>query len=296
MTAAGSAVRPAWLNAGTRTRDYLEARRALDEGRPVHLALGDLPGARFWTWYGGMVRPELSRRTSAAADPSGSTAAAPQFPAPSGRVAVWYSSGAKSTYTLARVEHLRPTVLRYEDYEPFLAPYRGEGFLPLILAAASAGMGFSVAYLGVERNDLVVGAEPSTWRHVERTPAFIDQWNHFHPQHRLRSCCRDLEKEAVVAALLDEGRSFSSCHRRRSGWCRDCHGCLEAYYSAKATGRDIGFRLTRSVFDQVHTGEYRPYVASDFRRNPRNDLQYLVRLQIVHGLTFEPDRDCEGEG
>ena len=287
---------PAWLEPGTRTRTYLEARRALlqEEGKEkiVELAFDDDDAAAFWTWYASMLCP-ASGQGANVVRVTHSRPPVPAFPDPGGGVALWFSGGAESTYTLKRIEHLRPTLLRYEDLETLLAPYRGGGQVHLVLAAVSAGMGFSVAYLGVERNDLLLGADPRTWRYVERTPLFIQRWNRFHPQHRLRTCCGELEKEQIVAALLRGGIVFSSCDRQPSGWCRNCFKCFEAYYSAKAVGLDIGFRLSTEVFDQIHDREYLPYVASGFRLNPFNALQYFVRLQIVHGLTFDRDRDCE---
>lgn len=275
------------LAPGTRARSYLEARRALDDPATNRLALGMADALEFWRWYASMIRPEAAIRIVPAAEEP------PPFPEPNGQVCLWFSGGAESTFTLRKIEHLQPTLLCYEDFASVLDPYRGRGQVHLLLASVSAGLGYSVAYLGVERNDLLIGRNPATWPFVERSAQFIEEWNRHHPGHRLRTCCGSLHKEEIVAALLRWEQPFSSCDRRSGGWCRDCFKCFEAYYSARAMGLDIGYRLTRRVFEQIHDREYVPYVASGFRTNPFNALQYFVRLQISYGLVFDPDADCE---
>jgi len=273
------------LDFGTRGREYLIARRSLEDPASTQLRFptGDVYG--FWVWYASMLRGDSLSvcRTDEPLD---------EFPEPNGRVCLWYSGGAESTYTLQKIRHLRPAILRYEDYANYLRPYRGRGQVHLLLATVSASLGYSVAYLGIERNDLLLCNTSHARSYVERSSEFIRVWNQFHPRHRLRSCCTDLYKEQIVAELILSGTPFSSCDVLSSGWCRNCYKCFEAFYSAKAMGLSIGFRLQSDVYDRIYEGEYRSYVASAFRENPYNALQYFARLQILYGLQFERERDC----
>jgi hypothetical protein len=238
----------------------------------------------FWAWYSGWRGEPGALRVDAV------TADGPEFPEPTGRVALWYSRGMASAYTAHRIADLTPEVIRYEDVASTVGPHRAGAPLPFVLAVVSAHLGLSCAYLGVIRR-MACGA-PARLRaarpEADLGMEFLAGWNEYHPGHRLRTVCADLTRDRMLAALPPGAeRELFSCERTPDGWCRDCAACFESYYAAKAVGRSLGFRLTARIFDQLYTREYCNYLASEFGSDPSNRLQFYVYLQMTYGLRFD---------
>lgn len=272
---------------GTLAQCYLELRAQLHDPHCRVLRVPENANPEFWRWYAGMLRADCTTEVVPASDRIAT------FPPANGQVCLWYSGGVESTYTLDRIRDLDPVLLSYEDYSGSVDQFRLGGQVHLILAVLAAHMGFSTTYLGVERNDLFLSVSQKARSMVERVPLFIDRWNDFHADHVLRTACADFHKEELLVKVLDAGHStFSSCDRIAGGWCTDCFKCYEAYYSAKAMGRDLGFKLSRRVYSEIHDGEYLEYLNSGFRVNRYNAQQYFVRLQILYGLEFDMAADC----
>lgn len=240
----------------------------------------------FWEWYAATIRCGRPFRLSPAED-------VPPYPPPTREYALWFSGGVESTYTLEQIRDINPDLLRIDDYPVFFGEHRRVGQIHFICAAVAASLGYAETFLGVERNDLLLAHDPFSRRYVERSPAFVEAWSRYQPEHRLASVCSHLHKEEIIAWLdRRQLRVTGTCDRLRGGlWCGDCYKCFEAFYSAKAVGIDLGIRLSRRAFDEYHA-EYRRYVESDFTDNYNNAYQHYVRLQIMYHLRFEPDVDC----
>ena len=262
----------------------LEARlQVFGDGEVIRVPAG---AETFWEWYATTIRCGRPFRLSPAED-------APPYPPPTRGHALWFSGGVESTYTLEQIRDLNPDILRLDDYPVFFGEHRRVGQIHFICAAVAASLGYAETFLGVERNDLLLAQDPFSRRYLERSPAFVEAWSLYQPEHRLASVCSRLHKEEIIA-WLDRRRLrvTGTCDRLRDGlWCGDCYKCFEAFYSAKAVGIDLGIRLSRRAFDEYHA-EYRRYVESDFTDNFNNAYQHYVRLQIMYHLRFEPDADC----
>jgi hypothetical protein len=267
-----------------RTRYDLAIRRAMFSDDPVIEVPAGTEG--FWSWYADTVRFGEAYELRP-------VHGAPPYPAPSRPVALWFSGGAESTYTLHQIEHLEPDLLHIEDYAVFFGDDRKIGQIHFLCAAISAGLGYADTYLGVERDDLLLRRTRFAQRYVERHPSFLDRWSAYQPEHRLRTVCGQLDKEEVIAWLVAHDVPITgTCDRHDDGtWCGDCYKCFEAYYAAKAVGIDLGFRLTRRAFDEIH-GTYRRYVDTEFADSFNNSYHRFARLQILYGVTFDAVDDC----
>lgn len=243
-------------------------------------------GEEFWEWYAATVRFDRQFQLV--------TRSAPPYPTSNGKHALWYSGGVESTYTLEQIRGASPAILRIEDFPLFQSKHRRIGQIHFLCAAVASALGFNPIYLGVERNDLLLGKNRLSRQYVERTPGFLKAWSQYQPEHRLVSACSNLHKEEIIVWLHEKNIQITgTCDRLRNGqWCGDCYKCFEAFYAAKAVGIDLGIPLTRRGFDQYY-GEYRRYVDSGFQDNFNNAYQQYVRLQIVYNLTFDPEKDCQ---
>lgn len=213
------------------------------------------------------------------------------FPEPTGRLAFWRSTGIASAYTWTRVVHLEPEVLSYEDVMLRTGLHPGPGPGPLVLAALSAHLGMSCSYVGIAASPATVAD-----RGALDGPAFVSLWNEFHPGHRLRTVCADLTRDRLLAALpAGSERDLSSCDRRAEGWCGDCSSCFTAFYTAKAVGRPLGFRLSGAIFDDLYTRRYRRYLASEFQDGDSDTLRCLAHLQMTYGLRFDRTLDVSSD-
>lgn len=240
----------------------------------------------FWHWYASTIRLDRPFRLSPVPH-------VPPYPPPARGTALWFSGGVESSYTLERLRDAAPTILRIEDFPVFFGEDRRIGQIHFLCAAVAAGLGFGATYLGVERNDLALARNATARQYLERTPAFLEGWSRYQPEHPLRSACSHLHKEEIIAWLRERAIPITgTCDRLRGGrWCGDCYKCFEAFYTAKAVGIDLGIPLTRRAFERFH-GEYRRYVESGFMDNFNNAYQHYVRLQITYHLKFDFDCDC----
>lgn len=263
--------------------DLRTRQQAFGPGEVIEIADGS---EEFWIWYASIIRLERPFRMVRCAE-------APPYPAANGKRALWFSGGVESTYTLAHIRHLDPTLLHVEDFELFQSEHRKIGQIHFLCAAVASSLGYSQTYLGVERNDLLLCDDSFSRGYVERSNEFLQAWSRYQPEHSLLSVCNHLHKEEIIAWLQQKGLQITgTCDRYRGGrWCGDCYKCFEAFYTAKAVNIDLGIRLTRRAFTQYH-GEYRRYIDSEFRDNFNNAYQHYVRLQIMRHLKFEPDTDC----
>jgi hypothetical protein len=243
----------------------------------------------FWDWYASVVRCGREYELHP-------TVGVPDYPPVLSEVALWFSGGVESTYTLAQIKELHPVILRIEDFDLFRGEHRKIGQIHFLCAAIAASLGFALTYLGVERNDLLLANNPSSRSYVERSESFVQAWSRYQPEHRLASVCSHLHKEEIVKWLDVQGLKITGTCDRLSGgpWCGECYKCFEAYYAAKAVGVDLGIRLKRHAFDRYH-GEYKRYLDSGFTNNFNNAYQFYVRLQIMYHLRFEPELDCLSE-
>ena len=266
----------------------LEARRAVFGGAAAIAVPAD--GAEFWSWYAGFIRCGRPFQLTVGPDGEG-------YPAPSRGPALWFSGGVESTYTRAVLaeQGLEPALLNIADFPVFTGPDHRIGQIHFLCAVVAASLGYGPVYLGMERNDLLLGATPFMRGYVERHPLFAWHWSAYQPTHEIRTVCADLHKEEIIQWLHQRDlRITGTCDRLDGGaWCGDCYKCFEAFYSAKAVGIDLGIRLTRAAFDRYYA-EYRHFVDSGFTDNFNNAYQHYVRLQISYGLHFDPVGDCEG--
>ncbi len=263
----------------------LRARQQVfgDEGL-IHVPAGS---ESFWDWYAAMIRCGRPYRLILLDD-------VPPYPPPTRQHALWFSGGVESTYTLEQIKHHSPEILRIEDFPVFFGEHRKIGQIHFLCAAIAASLGFTLTFIGVERNDLLLAHNPFSRRYLERSPAFVEAWSGYQPEHQLVSVCSHLHKEEIISWLdKRELKVTGTCDTYRGGrWCGDCYKCFEAFYSAKAVGVDLGIRLTRRAFDQYYS-EYKRFVESDFTDNFNNAYQHYIRLQIMYHLRFEPDVDCQ---
>ena len=279
---------PAALEMGyaTRTRRDLTARREVFGDGPTIAVPED--GLEFWRWYAGYIRCGRPYKLQPASD-------AQTYPEPVRGPALWFSGGVESTYTrmMLAEQGIVPTLLDIADFPVFSGPDRRVGQIHFLCAAVASGLGCGPIYLGMERNDLLLGADGFTHGYVERHPLFARHWSAYQPEHPVVTVCGDLFKEEIISWLHQRRVPITgTCDRLTGGeWCGDCYKCFEAFYTAKAVDIDLGIRLTRAAFDLYH-GEYRRYVDSGFRDNVNNAYQQYVRLQIVYGLTFDRSGDC----
>jgi hypothetical protein len=222
---------------------------------------------------------------------------AADYPPATGGPALWFSGGVESTFvrTLLEARGVSPTLLRIEDYPVFTGPDRRIGQIHFVCAVVASALGYGPIYLGMERNDLLLGSSPFMRGYVERHPVFAERWSEYQPDHPVLTLCGNRHKEGIISWLHERAIPITgTCDRLHGGqWCGDCYKCFEAYYSAKAVGVDLGVRLTAAAFDLYH-GEYRRYVESGFVDNVNNAYQHYVRLQVSYGLTFDRRSDCRG--
>jgi hypothetical protein len=262
--------------------DLRARRQVFGDGDEIEIPAGS---EAFWRWFAGTVRCgrrfRLVPRTGV-----------PEYPPGDGRCALWFSGGVESTYTLEHVRSESPVLMRIEDHPIFSGEDRSIGQIHFLCVALSAAKGFGRTYLGVERNDLLLAANPHAQRYVERTPSFLAAWSRYQPGHRASSVCSRLHKEEIIRWLHARRIAITgTCDRPNAGrWCGNCYKCFEAFYTAKAIGIDLGFALTAGGFDR-YLAEYRRYVASEFADNYNNAYAHYVRLQITYGLRFERDHD-----
>lgn len=241
----------------------------------------------FWSWYADRLRGPGTVKIRVTEGPAGS------FPEPTGRLAMWSSTGMGSAHTLRQISHLSPDVLHYEDFATEVEPVRAGAPLPLVLAVLGAHLGYSFCYLGAVRTRACGAPDRSGGEGNEDGPAgFAEGWNAHHDDHRLRLPTADLTRDRLLAALPDGAEAhLSSCDLLPGGWCRDCAKCFMCYYTAKAVGRPLGFTLSGRIFDAIYLHRYRPYLGQEFAADPSNSLQYLVYLQMTYGVTFDRDAD-----
>ncbi|OLT60085.1 hypothetical protein [Moorena bouillonii] len=245
----------------------------------------------FWGWYASFIT--FGKEHSFEVD---NTLPSLEYPKPHKPVALWYSGWVESTYTLHKIEHLKPDLLSIDDYPVFSGPHRRVGQVHFLCAAVAAQLGYEKIYIGMERNDLFVCRNAVSHSFIERDPLFAQHWNKYCSGNEVISVCSHLHKEELIEYLHKNSIPFDgSCDNSNKGWCRDCFKCFEAFYSAKVNNIDLGFKLTRSVFRNLYEQEYMTYVHSRFKENPYNALQYFMRLQISYGLDFSMEDDCELE-
>lgn len=267
---------------GTAALTYMKLRAQLAGSRTTMLLVPESANPRFWERYAKQVRGAGGVRVETA--PAGV-----MFPAPTGQVGVWVDRGLAATYTRLHVRHLRPRELDYGRYRQLVEPVRDTAPMQFVLAVLSAHEGLSAAYLPVMRRlapDRLASEDPLT---------FSTLWNDEHDSPRLQSLCSNLTREQLLLATPPEAALQSlDCERDSTTWCGECLSCFESFYAAKAVGRDLGFRLTPAAFDAFYTDRYRTYLDSEFRSEPENELQLLVKLQMDFGLEFDRIADTAG--
>src|SRR5215831_9832571 len=98
-----------------RTRADLEVRRAVfNGGRVIEVPHGC---EAFWTWYAQTIRFGEEFEivpVDGIAD----------YPPPTDKVALWYSGGVESTYSLEMLKDQNPDLLSIHDFEVFTGPDR----------------------------------------------------------------------------------------------------------------------------------------------------------------------------
>lgn len=244
---------------------------------------------KFWQWYANFLTfgKELVFEVDEDIEPL-------EYPEPDKPVALWYSGGVESTYTLHKIKHLNPDLLSIDDYPVFSGEHRRVGQIHFLCAVVAAQLGYKQIYMGVEKNDLFICRNAVSHSFVERNHLFIDYWNNYRPQHEIISVCSHLHKEELIKYLYELNIQITgTCDNIKNGWCGECFKCFEAFYSAKVNNIDLGFKLKRKAFKSFYEQEYLSYINSGFKTNPYNALQYFVRLQISYGLEFSREEDCE---
>jgi hypothetical protein len=244
----------------------------------------------FWSWY-----CEIASRGSCvdlSEYPCGH-----KYPPVSRGVALWFSGGCESAYTLDVIRKLNPDLLRIEDFDLFGGEHRRHGQIHFLCAAIAAALGYHLTYLGVERNDLLLPHIERGGHYLERGVAFLDAWSAYLGDRSLRSVCRDFTKEEILRMVAERGlRLTGTCDNCKDGnWCGDCFKCYEAFYAAKAVGVSLPVRLKRAAFDRYYS-EYQNYMASGFRDNVNNAQQFFLRLQVIYGVRFDREADCSTDG
>jgi hypothetical protein len=219
----------------------------------------------------------------------------PGYPAADKGPALWFSGGVESTYTreVLAAQGIEPTLLSIHDYDLFNGPDRKIGQIHFLCAAIASALGYGPIYLGMERNDLLLGRSEFMRGYFERHPRFADWWSRYQQAHPVRTVAGGLHKEEMITWLHERDIPIlGTCDRLTDGaWCGECYKCYEAFYSAKAVGIDLGIPLTRQAYELYHA-EYERFVASGFTDNFNNASQHYVRLQITYGPLFDPDADC----
>lgn len=279
------------LSTCTRLVLDLEIRRKIQTSSPEV----DVPthGLDFWTWYKDWVNPfaEIALR------PVGDF---PDYPPVRKESALWFSGGCESTYCLDEIRKTQtPDLLHIDDFDLFRGRHRRYGQIHFLCAAIGAALGYRTTHAGVERNDLLLSRVVQGERFlggltIERTPEFMDRWTQYVGDRAFTSVCRDLTKEQVYLELDARGLEIrGTCDAFDDGtWCGSCFKCFEAFYSCKAVGLAPPVRLSCAAFDMFHA-EYDRYVSSGFRLNTNNAAQYFLRLQVIYGMQFERDIDCD---
>ncbi len=264
--------------------DLAAREKVFGDAATVEVPREDL---EFWSWYARTVR---------CGEPCQLVPVdgVPAYPAPDGRVALWFSGGVESTYTLEQIRGQHPVLLRAEEFPAFASRHRHIGEVHFLCAALASAMGFSRIYLGVERHDLLLAKTRFAHGYVERHPSFLHAWSRYQPAHQLVSVCEQLHKEEILSWLIERDVKITgSCDRFKDGtWCGDCYKCFETWYTAKAVGHRLEMiPLSRWGWDQYHAS-YREYVDSGFRKNYRNAYQHFARLQMTYHLEFDREADC----
>jgi hypothetical protein len=240
----------------------------------------------FWSWHSSFSSPHDNLYFV-------EIEGAPAYPTPHRGRALWFSGGVESTYTKHKLAAPEVEELKIEDFAVFQGRHRKVGQIHFICAALSAAMGYETAYLGIERHDLLIPKVGSGRRYVERSTSFLDAWNRYLADTRIDSLCSSLSKEEILERVLDNHLSITgTCDTHKDGrWCGDCFKCYEAYYTAKAIGRNLGFKLRPAAFDRYFS-EYARYLESNFSDNYNNAQQYFARLRIMYDVTFDKSADC----
>jgi hypothetical protein len=242
----------------------------------------------FWSWF-----CSIARRTERVSISEHECAHA--YPAATRRVALWFSGGCESTYTLAEIRPAEPDLLRIEDFDLFEGEHRRFGQIHFLCAGIAAALGYRTTYLGVERHDLLLPHTPAGGRYLERSPEFLDAWSAYRPENALKSVCRHLAKEEILRSVVQRGLPITgTCDRHKDGrWCGDCFKCYETFYTAKAANVSLPIRLRAEAFDR-YQAEYLRYLRSGFVDNFNNAQQYFARLQIMYNIRFDREADCRG--
>ncbi len=269
----------------------LEIREQIQTGAP-QVAVPE-EGLSFWRWYKDWVNPFAKITLTPMHD-------APSYPPISRQSALWYSGGCESTYCLDEISKTEtPDLLAIGDFDLFEGRHRRYGQIHFLCAAIGAALGYRTTYAGVEKNDLLysrvrIGDRYQGGLTIERTPEFMARWTAYVGDRAFTSVCSHLTKEQIYLELADRGLTIiGTCDTFDDGtWCGSCFKCFEAYYSCKAVGLEPPTKLSYQAFDTFHE-EYARYVASGFRDNTNNAAQYFVRLQVIYGVQFERERDCD---
>ncbi|WJS05555.1 hypothetical protein [Roseibium aggregatum] len=269
----------------------LEIREKIQKGAPEV----DVPdcGLAFWTWYKGWVNPFSETTLQPIQD-------VPNYPPIRRESALWFSGGCESTYCLDEIRKTEmPDLLSIRDFELFESRHRRYGQIQFLCAAIGAALGYRTTYAGVERNDLLLSRVVQRDRYlggltIERTPDFMDHWTEYVGDRAFTSVCRDLTKEQIYLELDSRGLKIKgTCDAFDDGtWCGSCFKCFEAFYSCKAVGLAPPTKLSYEAFDTFYA-EYDQYISSGFQLNTNNAAQYFLRLQVIYGVQFERDRDCD---
>jgi hypothetical protein len=269
----------------------LQIREKIQQGSPEVDVPAD--GMGFWRWYKGWVNPFADIALRPVTD-------VPTYPPVTRTSALWYSGGCESTYCLDEIRKTEaPDLLSINDFELFRGRHRQYGQIHFLCAAIGAALGYRATHAGVERNDLLLSRVVKNDRYlggltVERTPEFMDRWTDYLGDRAFTSVCRDLTKEQLYLELNARGLQIKgTCDAFNDGtWCGSCFKCFEAYYSCKAIGLAPPTKLSYDAFDTFHD-EYKQYLSSSFQMNVNNAQQYFLRLQVIYGVQFDRDRDCD---
>lgn len=264
----------------------LDTRFAIHENKSVIEIAED--GLEFWEWYSGIIRPNNPPRFNI-------LDCSPQYSKLSlkNTVALWYSGGAESTFTHETIRKQNPDLLNINDFELFSGPHRTIGQIHFLSAVQSASLGYEISYLGVERNDLLLTPHSLARGFIERSSEFLERWSIYQPNNQIRSVCSHLYKEQIIKWLIKKRiRITGTCDILKGGdWCGGCFKCFEAYYSAKAVGLSLGFKLDPKKSTRFFA-EFNRFIQSNFQDNYNNSYQHFVRLQICYHLEIDPKKDC----
>ncbi|MEI7033336.1 hypothetical protein [Streptomyces pratensis] len=270
----------------TPAAEYFRLRARLLDPSVTEVDVPDQARPGFWRWFAEHTRGRGAVTVRAVAGTG------PGFPEPTGRVALWRSRGMGSAYTLHRIAHLAPALLRYEDVAADVEPHRAGAPLPFVLAVLSAHAGHSFGYLGAVARRPFAPSDGAARRQPDSVAEFIDGWNDHQGGHRMRTLPGPLTRDRLLAALPPGAeRELASCDRRPGSWCRDCDTCFASFYAAKAVGRPLGFSLTARVFDELYEKSYRAFLSTEFASGPTDLMRFCAYLQMTYGLVFDRARD-----